>query len=146
MEVVVSKYIKHNVDKVFVNKQIKVMPVGNKVQIWFNNLTFSDFVFLEDMNGDMFDNFGFDDFKKPFTAYKKNLVFVNNREDSKGSAILYCGCFVNVLEKDRCLLSFDCKYVLELKKFQESFKGEIKKEVRKEKIANLLHECKDSNI
>jgi hypothetical protein len=144
MEVIVNK-TKLNVDKVFVNKQIKVMPVGTKVQMWFNNLTFSDFVFLEDMSGDMFDNYGFDDFKKPFSSYKKNIVFVNDKE-VKGNVTLYCGCFVNVLEKDRCLLSFDRKYVLELNKFQETFKGEIKKEIRKEKIANLLNECKDFDI
>jgi hypothetical protein len=140
------------IDKVFVNKQYKpAFSIGSKVKIWFNNLTFSDYVFLDKMSSDIYSDCGLEGVLKSPQHYKKNLLFVNGGEISQSnnshtispSVNLYAGCFISVLEKDRCLFSYDKTYQIMWEEYEQSLVKVIQKEIRKEKISTLLHENKN---
>lgn len=121
------------VDKLFVNKVVKKAPL----YIWFNNLTFSDFIFLEKMNNAIFNDCDIFGTSNSSLDYKKNILFYNETDKN---IYLYCGCFISVLEKDRCSLKYDKLYKIERKKYKKLLENVIKSEIRKEKISLLLNE------
>jgi len=116
------------IDKLFVDKKIHMMPINKKMNLWVNNLSFFDYSFFETLN-------------QTDTMFKMNLLFINDRfKKKKSRLVLYNECYINILEKDRCIIKFKNVYNIhwsEYKKYLEPF---IITEQRKEKIINLLHE------
>ncbi len=137
MKIKISKQ-EIEIDKIFVNKKYSIAILkGSKLKLWFNNLSFSDYVFLDKMGDDTFSSCGLDDIYKAPKDYKKNLLFINT---NKMECNLYLGSFVNTLEKDRCLLSYDSSLPLVWSKYSEVLNKYVNAEIRKEKISTLLHE------
>ncbi len=132
--------IHKTIDNIFTNKIVKKKPFDTKRQIWFSNLSLSDYTFLEDLyksSNDEFDYFGTHT-QTPTTAYKKNLLFVNDFHTEKPSLFLFVGCMVTILEKDRGLISYDISHEINLKNGNKHLENVINSTLRKTIISNLL--------
>ena len=118
------------------------MPFGKKSQIWFNNLSISDYDYFSILCNNT-ENKNIFIATDEQTNKKFNYLFVLYTKDNN-SALLLTECFISILEKDRCLLSYkkpttfswvdDCEKIC---------KNEVLKIIRKEKISTFLYENKN---
>jgi hypothetical protein len=116
------------IDKIFVDKNIHNMPINKKMNLWINDLKFYDYSFFEKINEN-----------QNFT--KINLLFVSDRfKKKKSKLLLYNECYINILEKDRCIIKFKNVYNIHWSQYKNYLEPFVVSEQRKEKIINLLHE------
>lgn len=131
VEVINCSITNLNIDRSFNINKIKT-SIGK--DIWLNNLKIKDYLYFEEIWQHYVEKSILNSF-----VLKFNLVFSNFSPNNKDfSVIIYEGCKIKVLEKDRLLFSYDNMY--KNRKILDIFKLKniLITENRQRKIRNLL--------